>query len=403
MVANRSGQPPREIGGYEVVEPLARTDASAIFKARDPHSGALVAIKLAGRAVVTDRARLARFEQEYLTLRALEHPHLVRALGYGLEGRAPYMVLEYVDGTNLHELIERRGPLPEAEAVRVITQVGQALHHAHQHGVIHRDVKPGNVLLTKEGVAKLADLGLANDSAVLLARASTGLLAPTFLAPEQTDGSRPADPRCDVYALAATLYVALTGRLPFVGKSATEVWKKKLTNDCLPPDHVVAGLSPTVQAAVVRALDVDPAARPASCRHFLDELTGKTAAPQDPTPDQPAPDARKGRGKRRPPERRVSVRYGSEKPGCCQPVTRGDEMEWVGRVQDISAEGIGLLLCRRFEKGTALMVDLASTPDKPGGRLLARVVRVETVSPRCWLLGCVFAKPLTEEEVQAMR
>src|SRR5262249_21557363 len=149
------------------------------------------------------------------------------------EGEVPYMVMEFVDGPSLGDRIEREGRLPEAEAVRVITQVAQALHHAHRQQVIHRDVKPDNILLAADGRAKLTDLGLAKDceAGPALTRASTGLGTPNFMAPEQFRDAKNADPRCDIYSLGATLYMAITGELPFRARGPLNVWTKKRNNE----------------------------------------------------------------------------------------------------------------------------------------------------------------------------
>src|SRR5262249_15693328 len=214
-----------------------------------PETGRLVAIKITGTEVKKNPVLLKRFEQEFAVSRNLEHPHLVRGIQFGYEGDVPYMVLEYVDGPSLGDRIEREGRLPEAEAIRIITQVAEALHHAHQQRIVHRDVKPDNTLVTADGQAKLTGLGLAKDyeADYHLTRASTGLGTPNFMAPEQFSDAKNADARCDVYSLGATLYMALTGELPFRARGAGTIWKKKLSNDLVPPRKFLPVMSPSVE------------------------------------------------------------------------------------------------------------------------------------------------------------
>ena len=222
---------PRVIGDYEVLQRLAQSDLSIIYKARHSTTGRVVAVKMAGPEAVKSPVLLRRFEQEFVVASSLDHPHLVRAFQAGRAGDTPYIVMEFVDGPSLGDCIEQRGRLPEAEAVRILTQVAEALHYAHQHRVIHRDVKPDNILLAPDGNAKLTDLGLAKDvdADFHLTRPSAGLGTPNFMAPEQFSDAKHADARCDVYSLGATLYMAYRP-LPFQARGVMGVLEKKLNN-----------------------------------------------------------------------------------------------------------------------------------------------------------------------------
>src|SRR5262249_34834198 len=136
-----------------------------------------------------------RFLQEFVATRTITSPHIVRALEFGREGDLPYLVMEYVDGEDLWRIITTRGRLPEDEAVRIITQVGEALHQAHEQGVVHRDVKPDNILLTPDGHARLTDFGLVKDmdAELNLTETQTVLGTPNFMAPEQFEDPRGVD------------------------------------------------------------------------------------------------------------------------------------------------------------------------------------------------------------------
>jgi serine/threonine protein kinase len=387
---------PGTIGGYEVLERLATTEMGSVYKALDAATGDLVAVKVAGPAVTGNPVLRRRFEQEFKVTRGLYHPHLVRALCSGRNGDRPFMVLEYVDGPSLGERIARTGRLPEAEAVSLITQVGEALHYAHCHRVVHRDVKPDNILLTADGRAKLADLGLAKDtdSDAGLTRDSTGLGTPNFMAPEQFKDARHADRRCDVYSLGATLYMAVTGELPFRARGALGVLKKKLGNELVPPRQLVPDLSAWVEAAIVRAVAANPRARHGSCLEFVEEVSGGGAWQQAAPVPPPKPGG---------PERRATVRYPSRKGSSCQPLRGDKDRSWRATIRDVSADGVGLVLERRFEPRTVLALELAPTETEPARRTLVRVVRVTPLASRRWLLGCVFAARMGEDDVQAMR
>jgi serine/threonine protein kinase len=220
-----------------------------------------------------------RFEQEFRAANTLDHTNIVRALDFGQEGNTPYLVMEFVDGESLGQRIEREGRLPEVEAVRIIGQVAQGLHKAHKLGMIHRDVKPDNILLAAaDGQAKLTDLGLVKelDTDTNLTRTGRGLGTPHFMAPEQFRDAKNADQRCDIYSLGATLYMAVTGQMPFRASNPLDAWMKKVHNELVPSRDLVPSLSERIDWAIRRAMSADPAQRPANCREFVEDLTGKS-------------------------------------------------------------------------------------------------------------------------------
>jgi eukaryotic-like serine/threonine-protein kinase len=218
---------------------------------------------------------LKRFEQEFRSTSNLCHPNIIRGLEFGWAGEQPYMVMELVDGEDLWNRIERLGRLAEAEAVGYIVQVARGLHEAHKHGIIHRDIKPDNILLTVDGQAKLADLGLSKDleDDLELTRPDRGLGTPNFIAPEQFADAKHAGVRCDIYSLGATLYMALTGQLPFNERGMATILKKKLANDLPSPRQLVPSVHEHVDWAVRRAVMADPERRFASCPEFIAALT----------------------------------------------------------------------------------------------------------------------------------
>ncbi|HEY2784177.1 MAG TPA: serine/threonine-protein kinase [Fimbriiglobus sp.] len=276
----------RTIGSYELIEKIAEGGMGAVFKARNRTSGQIVAIKIIPAETARNLTLLKRFEQEFKAARLLNHPNVVKALDYSGSGPTPFLVMEFVDGESLGQRVERDGAIPEEEAVSYISQVCDGLHRAHKQGLIHRDVKPDNILVTADGVAKLTDLGLVKEveGEQNLTRTGRGLGTPHFMAPEQFRDAKNADVKCDVYSLGATLYMILTGQVPFQNTSPLDCWMKKRNNEFPPPREVVETISKRVDWAVRRAMSSDPATRPATCREFMEDLSGhawRTSSPTD--------------------------------------------------------------------------------------------------------------------------
>ena len=313
--------------------------------------------------------------------------------------------MEFMAGFDLWRRIEEKGRLPEKEAVAMAVQVAGALHEAHKHGIIHRDIKPDNILLDEGGQAKLGDLGLIRDleDEMGLTLPDKGLGTPNFIAPEQFNDARNAEARCDIYSLAATLYMALTGELPFPGRSLAAILRLKLKNELTPPRQLVPDLSEKVDWAIRRALQAEPERRHASCLEFAQALTGESPSSNNGLAAH-AP-AKRPTGKN---ERRQSVRYPCELPTLCEvsisihPDEDQTQENWKARVQDISLSGAKLLLDRRFEPGTILKVQLAS-PDRTFQCCKEMVVvRIERRKGPSWLIGGKFHEPIQKDEVRKL-
>jgi serine/threonine protein kinase len=266
----------KSVGNYDLLEKIAEGGMGAIYRGRHRESGMIVAIKIMAPHLTQNTLLLKRFEQEFRAASRLDHPNIVRALDYSDNGNMPYLVMEFVEGESLGQKIERDGAMSETEAIRIIAQVAQGLHRAHNQNLVHRDVKPDNILVTPDGVAKLADLGLVKETEtdLNLTRTGRGLGTPHFMAPEQFRNAKGADIRCDIYSLGATLYQMVTGQLPFRSNGPLDAWMKKIQNDLTPPREVVPMLSERVDWAIRRAMSADPEKRPVSCREFIEDLTG---------------------------------------------------------------------------------------------------------------------------------
>jgi serine/threonine protein kinase len=274
------------VGEYELLDKIAEGGMGTVYRARQRSTGATVALKLVPAPLASSPILIRRFRKEYEAASRLDHPNIVRALDFGYHGDLPYMVMEFVEGESLGQRLAREGRLSEREAVRIIAQVAQGLHRAHQSGLVHRDVKPDNILLTPDGQAKLADLGLVKevDAELNLTRTGRGLGTPHFMAPEQFRDAKNADVRCDIYSLGATLYMMVTGELPFKSLGPVDAWMNKLNNNLRPARDIVPELSERLSWAIARAMSADRERRPASCREFLEDLTGHSTRKLTPPP-----------------------------------------------------------------------------------------------------------------------
>jgi eukaryotic-like serine/threonine-protein kinase len=277
MPVDNSGQVMETIGSYDLTDKIAEGGMGTVYKGRHRLTGETVAVKVMPKHLLNNPIYLKRFEQEYTAARTLDHPNIVRALDFGREAGTPYLVMEFVAGESLGQRLERDGRLPEDEAVEIVSQVAKGLHKAHLLGLIHRDVKPDNILLTADGQAKLTDLGLVKelDADLNLTRTGRGLGTPHFMAPEQFRNAKKADARCDIYSLAATLYMMVTGELPFRANGPLDAWMRKINNEIAAPRALVPDISERLDWAIRRAMSPNPLHRPENCREFIEDLNGQ--------------------------------------------------------------------------------------------------------------------------------
>src|SRR5258708_9855961 len=236
----------QQIPGYELLEKLGQGSAGAVFKARELNMNRLVAIKILHPRRSADPEYLTRLTREAHLAAKLSHNNIIQAIDVGSVGNVHYFVMEHVEGTTLRKELEAGRRFSEHEAVDMVLQIAQALEHANRRGLIHRDVKPANIVLTYDGIAKLADLGMARDTTdQALARAEAGMTigTPFYMAPEQIAGRTDIDVRADIYSLGATFYHLVTGQPPFPGKDVDTVLQAHLKKELTPPDHLNTELS----------------------------------------------------------------------------------------------------------------------------------------------------------------
>jgi len=269
---------PSQLGNYDIVSKIADGGMGTVYKAKNRQSGEIVAVKVIASTTAKNPTLLKRFEQEFKAAEQLKHPNVVRAIEFCKSGPQPFLVMEFVDGESLGQRMERIGAFVEADALKIIAQVCEGLQRAHKQGLVHRDVKPDNILVTREGIAKLTDLGLVKDveGDLNLTKTGRGLGTPHFMAPEQFKNAKTVDVRGDIYSLGATLYAIVTGTVPFGNASPLDCWMKKIRNEFPPPKELNAAVSDRVDWAIRRAMSAEPDRRPASCREFLEDLTGQS-------------------------------------------------------------------------------------------------------------------------------
>jgi serine/threonine-protein kinase len=245
-----------------------------VFRAHDAVLAREVAIKILHRSLAGDPAFVDRFRREARAAAGLAHPNIVAVYDWGAVDGIYYMVMEYVRGPSVRHLLNERGRLEPAQAVEILRQSLLALGHAHHQGLVHRDMKPENLLVTKDGVVKVADFGLARayaDGRVTQAGAVTGTVQ--YLAPEQIRGE-PADPRSDLYSLGIVAYELLTGKLPFTGETAMAVAYKHLSDRVPSPSASVPDLPHDLDGFVASATDRDRELRPESADAMRIDLDG---------------------------------------------------------------------------------------------------------------------------------
>ena len=265
----------QRIPGYRIKRKLGAGAMATVFLAEQVSLDRLVAIKVLPKKFSEDKNFIARFYKEGRAAAKLNHPNIVQAIDVGNSGEHHYFVMEYVEGETVYDRIVQQKRIVESEAIDILRQTARALHHAHDKGFIHRDIKPKNVMLTKGGQVKLADLGLArNMDDVETAKAEAGRAygTPYYISPEQIRGSVDIGPEADIYGLGATAYHMVTGRVPFSGKNPSEVMHRHLKAPLDPPDQINTALSAEFCHVLEMMLAKDPTERYRNAGDLLEDL-----------------------------------------------------------------------------------------------------------------------------------
>ena len=274
--ASTDGPELRRIGDFQILRHLGQGGMGSVFLGYQEEERQQVAIKVLSDQLASNRAYLERFKREARSVAHLNHPNIVRFISVGEDATTGlyYLVLEYVDGPSAHALLDRFGRLPVGDAVHIILDVARALEHAHSRNIIHRDIKPDNILLTQSGIAKLADLGLAKriDEDTHLTGARQGFGTPYYMPYEQSINARQADARCDIYALGATLYHLVTGEVPFPGQGPLEVAEKKCLGHYRPASSLGLGIPEILDPIIAKMLAGQPQDRYQTASELIVDL-----------------------------------------------------------------------------------------------------------------------------------
>lgn len=249
------------IGRYEVIEELGQGGMAVVYLARDPYIKRQVAVKVLPRQFTFDPQFRARFQREAEVIAALEHPAIVPVYDFGEVEDQPFIVMRYMPGGTLADLLAG-GPLPIPEIAALFERIGSALDHAHRLGVIHRDIKPGNILFDSQRMSYLSDFGIAKLAEASAALTGTGIIGtPAYMSPEQAQGEKNLDGRCDIYSLGVVLFQALTGELPYkadtpMGQAMAHIIEPVPSLLERSPD-----LPPTFERIIHKTLDKSPGNR----------------------------------------------------------------------------------------------------------------------------------------------
>jgi serine/threonine protein kinase len=270
----------KSLGQFRIVERIGAGGMATVFKAYQPTLDRYVAVKVLPAYHARDPIFVKRFTQEARSVAKLAHPNIVQIHDFGEQDNITYIVMEYVEGGTLKDRLKER-PLTVPEAVDFVIQAAEGLGCAHSHGIIHRDVKPANMLLRKDGHLLLSDFGIAKilEGTVNLTRVGTGIGTPQYMSPEQGTG-QPVDRRSDIYSLGIVLYHALTGRVPFTADSPLSITVKHL-NEPLPIENLRAlGVPQPIEQVLLRMTAKAPADRYQTTDALIEALTRALTAAQ---------------------------------------------------------------------------------------------------------------------------
>ena len=277
---SRLDDAPAALGGYQIVKELGRGGMGAVYLARQVSLDRNVAVKVMRPEWAKDPIFVARFTREAYAAAQLNHHHVVQIHDIGEDRATNYFSMEFVDGQSLADLVQREGKLDVEVAVGYVLQAARGLAFAHEQGMVHRDIKPDNLLLSRHGIVKIADLGIVKTPGALEKAASNASLppgarvdasaptkvtlagsamgTPAYMAPEQARDASHVDGRADIYSLGCTLYVLVTGRTPFEGRTAAEVITKHATEAVLPPDMVVKRVPKALSEIILKMVAKAP-------------------------------------------------------------------------------------------------------------------------------------------------
>src|SRR5688500_17081852 len=258
-------------GRYRVLNRLGSGGMADVYCAEDTQLGRRVALKLLYRRFAEDEEFVERFRREPSSAAGLQHPNIVGVFDRGEWDGTYYIAMEFLDGRTLKQLVREHGAMPPELATDITIQVLRAAKFAHKRGVVHRDIKPHNVILDEEGRAKVTDFGIARAGASDMTETGSIMGTAQYLSPEQAQG-QPVSPRSDLYSIGVMLYELLTGRVPFDAESPVTIALKHVSEEPAPPSQLNPAVSPALDGVVLRALEKEPAHRFADADEFAGAL-----------------------------------------------------------------------------------------------------------------------------------
>lgn len=266
-------------GRYEILEQIGVGGMAEVYKAKDHKLNRLVAIKVLKKEFAEDSVFIDKFRVEAQSAAGLIHPNIVNIYDVGKENDIHYIVMELVDGITLKELIQRKGKLEIRESIGVAMQIAQGVEAAHEHGIVHRDIKPQNIIISKDGKVKVTDFGIARAASTQTISSNT-MGSVHYISPEQARGGY-CDERSDIYSLGITLYEMLTGRLPFEGDSTVSIALQHIQGDMVPPSTYESMIPVSLEKIIMKCTQKKPEMRYSSATALIADLKKALMTPDD--------------------------------------------------------------------------------------------------------------------------